>query len=214
MLFSACLFASRLKKLLKTFSRSLAMPEFFAALNLLTLFLIITGAGFIFLLLSLVIGDLFDSFHLNHDFAGTDLGVLDSRVISVFVTAFGGFGAIGVQLGWNALASSLFGLVGGLIFGGVVGVFARFLQSQQASSAISAVQLVGRTAQVTVSIKPNQLGQIVCRIGEEKVEKLARTKNESEIRAGEIVRIEAIAGDSVIVAFDENSKPYSSAITT
>lgn len=191
------------------------MPEFFAALNLLTLFLIIAGAGFVFLLLSLVVGDLFDSFDLNHDFAGgTDLGILDSRVISVFITAFGGFGAIGVQLGLSALASSLIGLFGGAVFGGVVAAFAGFLQSQQASSAVSANQLVGRTAQVTVSIKPNQLGQIVCRIGEEKVEKLARTRNKSEIPAGEIVRIEAIAGDCVIVAFDENPQSYSSAITT
>ena len=190
------------------------MPEFFVALNLLTLFLIITGVGFVFLLLSLVIGDLFDSFDLHHDFAGTDLGILDSRVISVFITAFGGFGAIGVQLGLSAFVSSLIGLAGGLVFGGVVAAFAGFLQSQQASSAVSANQLVGRAAQVTVSIKPNQLGQIVCRIGEEKVEKLARTRNKSEIPAGEIVRIEAIAGDSVIVSFDENSKPYSSTITT
>lgn len=172
------------------------------------LFLAITGVGFVFLLVSLVMGDLFESFDLNHDFAGTEIAILDSRALSVFVTAFGGFGAIGVQLGWGALASSLFGLVGGLIFGGIVAAFASFLNSQQSSSAITANQLVGRTAQVTVAIKPNQVGQIVCRIGEEKIEKLARTASGAELPAGALVRIESLAGDSVIVRTEENTQKY------
>lgn len=183
-------------------------------MSLLLLFLIITGVGFVFLLASFVLGDLFEQFGLEHSFdGGADIAVLDSRVLSVFITAFGGFGAIGVQLGWGAVAATVFGLVGGVVFGGIVAAFAAFLSSQQASSHTSASQLVGRTAQVTVSIKPDQLGQITCRIGEERVEKLARTRDGAEIKTGAIVRIESIAGDSVIVSLEENANSFRPSVT-
>lgn len=173
------------------------------------LFLLITGIGFAFLLISLVVGDLFESFELNHSFdGGVDIAILDSRVLAVFVTAFGGFGAIGVQLGWNALFCSLFGLFGGVVFGGVVAAFAGFLSSQQASSAVSNHQLVGQTAQVTVSIQAGNVGQILCRIGSEKIEKLARTIDGAPLPAGAMVRIESVGGDVIIVSAEENTKSF------
>ena len=64
----------------------------------------------------------------------------------------------------------------------------------------------GRTAQVVVGIKPDGLGQISCRIGEERVEKLARTRNGEEIKAGQLVRIESIGSDSVIVSVDDGER--------
>src|SRR5687767_14315050 len=108
-------------------------------MDLLTLFIVIGGVGFLFLLASLVIGDIFEALGVDFGFggdAGTDFGLLDSRVLSVFITAFGGFGAIGVQMGLGALLSSLVGLLGGVIFGGVVSAFGRFLTSQEASSTV------------------------------------------------------------------------------
>ena len=185
------------------------MNEFFASLNLLMLFLLIGGVGFLFLIVSLVFGDLFEYFESGHSFDGAgDIAVLDSRVLSVFITAFGGFGAIGVQLGLGAIGSTLAGLGGGVIFGGLIAMFAKFLNNQQASSSVSADQLVGRAAQVTVAIKPDQIGQITVRFGEERVEKLARAKNGAEIKTGAIVRIESIAGDSVIVSTEENTNSF------
>ena len=177
--------------------------DFFAELNLLALFMIIGGIGFVFLLISLVVGDLFEAIGFDLDLGGdggAEIGLLDSRVISVFVTAFGGFGAIGVQLGWGALAASLFGLLGGVIFGGVVSAFGRFLTGQQASSSVTDVDLLGRSAQVTVAIKPGEVGQITFRVGDERVEKIARSSTGEEIKAGSIVKVESIAGDSVIVS--------------
>src|SRR5687767_779605 len=95
-------------------------------------FLAIGAIGFIFLLVSLILGDIFDSFGVDTGLDGTDgHGLLDSRVISVFVTAFGGFGAIGIQMGLGIVASSLLGLAGGVVLGGVVSFFARFLYKQQ-----------------------------------------------------------------------------------
>jgi len=183
------------------------VPDFVSNTSPLMVFLVIAAIGFVFLLVSLVIGDIFDSFGLETGLDGgaDGHGLLDSRVISVFVTSFGGFGAIGIQMGLSIVASSLIGLAGGVVLGGIVSLFARFLYKQQSSSSLSTSQMIGRTAQVIVSIAPGSLGQVSCRIGEERMEKLARSKDNQEIKAGSMVRIEEIAGDSVIVS------PYSDA---
>ena len=84
--------------------------EFIANLDLLALFAIIGGVGFVFLLISLVVGDVFEAagFEL-HAGADADFGLLDSRVLAVFLTAFGGFGVIAVQSGFGAVGSSVAG---------------------------------------------------------------------------------------------------------
>jgi hypothetical protein len=174
--------------------------------SLMTIFLAIGGLGFLFLLISLIIGDLFDAVGFNFDGPNSDFGVLDSRVISVFLTAFGGFGAIGVSMGYGAFAGTVSGLLGGVIFGALVFYFGRFLNSQQSSSSVSTESLIGRPAQVIVGIKPGQVGQISCRVGEEKVEKLARTVSGEEIKAGQMVRIDSIGSDSVIVSVEDNER--------
>lgn len=175
-------------------------------ISLMTIFLAIGGLGFLFLLISFIVGDIFDA--IGFDFDGSfdghgDFGLLDSRVISIFLTAFGGFGAIGVSFGYGAFLSSLFGIGGGVIFGAIVFYFGKFLYSQQSTSSVTEEDLLGRSAQVVVKILPNQIGQISCRIGEERVEKIARANDGSEINAGETVRIEAITSDAVIVSLDK-----------
>lgn len=173
--------------------------------SLLTIFLAIGGIGFLFLLISLLIGDLFDliGFEIDSNLDGHDFGLLDSRVVSVFLTAFGGFGAIGALWGNGALISSGFGILGGVVFGAIVYYFGKFLHNQQVTSSISNEDLIGRTAQVTVAIMPNQLGQVTFTIGEERIEKLARSADNSQIEAGTKVRIYAFAGDSVLVRADK-----------
>jgi membrane protein implicated in regulation of membrane protease activity len=178
------------------------VPEFLSNMSPLMVFLGIASLGFVFLLLSLVVGDIFDSFGFDTGLDGgaNGHGFLDSRVISVFVTAFGGFGAIGIQAGFSIVASSLMGLAGGVVLGALVSLFARFLYKQQATTSVTTSQLVGRTAQVIVSIAPGSLGQVSCRVGEERVEKLARAKDNGEIKAGATVRVDEVAGDSLIVS--------------
>lgn len=186
------------------------MLIFIFGLSILTLFLIIAGVGFVFLLLSFFLGDLFE--HLNADIdlsSGNDgIALLDSRVISIFLTAFGGVGVICSKLGFGGAVSSVGGLLGGITLGGVVFYFGRLLYRQQASSSVGADQLIGRTAQVVVAIKPGSVGQVSCRIGPERIEKLARARNDSEIKVGSQVRIEEIAGESVIVSTDDGSRSF------
>jgi membrane protein implicated in regulation of membrane protease activity len=185
------------------------MSGFFESFSLMAIFLAIGGFGFLFLLISFIFGDIFEAVGLDFgtDFdGGDDFGVFDSRVISIFLTAFGGFGAIGTAVGYGAAGSLLFGLIGGFIFGAIVFYFGKLLYNQQSSSSVSNADLIGRTAQVIVGIKPDQLGQISCRIGDERVEKLARTASGEEIKAGQIVRIDSIGSDSVIVSIESDER--------
>lgn len=175
--------------------------------GLMTIFLVIGGIGFLFLLISLLVGDIFEAigFEIGLD-TSQDFGVFDSRVIAIFLTAFGGFGVIGTVLDFGAVAGSLFGLLGGFIFGAIVFYFGKLLYNQQSSSSVSEADLLGRTAQVIVSIRPDHLGQISCLVGEERVEKLARTAHGEIIKAGQFVRIESIGSDSVIVSLDNGER--------
>lgn len=184
--------------------------EFISNLNLLVLFAIIGGVGFVFLLISLIVGDVFEAVGFDLDGGadgGTDFGLLDSRVLAVFLTAFGGFGVIAAQSGFGPVASSVSGLLGGVVFAAIVSVFGRFLIGQQASSTVTDEDLVGRTAQVTVAIKPGTVGQIVAKIGDERVERIARSRDGAEISAGTIVKVDAVVGDSIIVV-PEETRPY------
>jgi membrane protein implicated in regulation of membrane protease activity len=177
------------------------VTDLFASISALTIFIAIAAVGLVFLVVSLLFGELFESLGLHDGGTGVDgHGFIDSRAVAVFVTAFGSFGAIGIRSGLGVIPSALLGLAGGFILGGAVALFARFLLAQQSTSSVSGLQLVGRTAQVTVTIPAGGVGQISCRVGEERVEKIARARAGEELKSGALVRIEEFTGDSVIVS--------------
>ena len=91
------------------------------------------------------------------------------------------------------------GVVGGLVFGGLIYLFASFLYSQQASSDVHIADLEGKTGQVSVAIPKGGLGQVRCTLGQTVVEKIARSKDGEEIPANAIVVIEAVLGDTILV---------------
>ncbi len=190
------------------------MPEILST-SALTVFLIIAGLGFALLLVSLVFGEVFELFGFDVDVGGgiDGHGLLDSRAVSVFITTFGGVGAIATQLGFSVLPSALLGLASGLAFGGLVSLFARFLYRQQSTSSVSASQLVGRNAQVIVAIPAGGVGQISCRIGEERVERIARSRDSRELSLGTLVCIEEIGSNFVIVSPVQDHPSFQSGTT-
>jgi hypothetical protein len=174
------------------------------SLSAFAIFLAIAAVGFLFLIISLLFGEIFG--HGDIGAHGGDVhgdahgvGFLNLRVLSVFVTAFGGFGAIGVHLGYRTEISTAIGLVGGFIFGGIIYLFASFLYGQQASSGVGVGELVGLTGQISVAIPAGGLGQVRCALGENVVEKLARTVDGGAIPANTSVKIESIVGETVLV---------------
>jgi len=180
-----------------------------AGFSAFAIFLAIASIGFLFLLASFAFGELFGHGDLaghDADLHGGDVhgdvhGVsfFSTRVLSVFVTAFGGFGAIGIHLGYRIEVATAVGLVGGVIFGGLIYLFASFLYSQQASSDIRVSELVGRNAQVSVAIPKGGVGQVRCALGESVVEKIAQAKDGGEIPLNASVKIDAVLGETVVV---------------
>ena len=164
-------------------------------------FLAIAAFGFVFLVGSSILGDMFDHGDFSHDADGHGAGpsILSSRILSVFVTAFGSFGAIGIHLGYGVGGSTAMGFGGGVLFAGVIYVFASFLYSQQASSHVRTGDLVGNMAQVSVTIPKGGVGQVRCTLGDTVVEKVARAASNEEIPVNTLVKITTLVGEVVLV---------------
>ena len=164
-----------------------------------SVFLAIAAVGFLFLLISLVFGEMFDHFGVDHDVDMGGPGFFSGRIMSVFITGFGGFGAIGIHYGLSPMAASAVGFASGLVFSSVIYAFARFLYGQQASSDVRSGDLVGQSARVVVAIPAGGVGQIRCRVGEELVDKIAQSFDGTAIPENASVRIDEILGETVIV---------------
>src|SRR5208337_195340 len=179
----------------------------FAGLSAFAVFLGIASIGFLFLIVSFASGELFEHGDLvGHDadfhgdvHGGPGVSILSTRILSVFITAFGGFGAIGIHLGHSIEVSTALGVAGGLVFGTIIYLFASFLFSQQASSEVRVSDLAGSIAQVSVAIPKAGVGQVRCTLGESVVEKIARSQDGGEIPANTLVKIEAVVGETVVV---------------
>ena len=180
------------------------MWESLSQISALGVFLVIALIGFVFLVISLVFGEVFEHFEFAHDL-GHDLGhggpsVFSVQGIAVFITTFGAVGAIGTYLGYSVLPSSGFGFVSGIVLSALVYFFASFLYGQQASSTTTTADLVGRTAQVSVAIPENGVGQVRCLIGESMVDKIARSRHGAAIGLNSAVKVEEVLGESVVVS--------------
>jgi membrane protein implicated in regulation of membrane protease activity len=170
-------------------------------LNAFTVFLAIAAVGFIFLMISLVFGEIFDHFDggFDHDLDHGGPGFFSTRVMSVFVTAFGGFGAIATHYGVEPLGASGIGFVGGVALATPIYFFARFLYGQQATSDLRPQDLVGQVGRVIVAIPAGGVGQVRCRLGEELVDKVARANDADAIGENVSVVVDEVLGETIIV---------------
>jgi membrane protein implicated in regulation of membrane protease activity len=175
--------------------------EILHALSAFTVFLAIAAVGFIFLMVSLFFGEIFEHFDtsLDHDLDHGGPSFFSPRVMSVFVTAFGGVGAIATFYGLSPVPASLAGFGSGVVLSSIVLAFARFLYRQQASSEVRATDLVGQPGRVVITIPAGGVGQVRCRIGEELVDKIARARDGAPIPENSAVRIEEVLGETVVV---------------
>jgi len=169
------------------------------------------GAGFLFV--SLMLGDItsglgsfleshgVDLFHGSHD----GPGFTDSRVLSTFLATFGCIGYLTLTNGATLLGATLSAAASGFILAGVVYYFAKLLYSQQSNSSVTAQDLLGRSAQVTVSIPKGGVGMVSCLVGEERIEKTARTVDGAAIKAGTTVMIDELGSDCLLVSTDTSA---------
>lgn len=179
------------------------MSEWFSSFSAFTVFLSIAAIGFLFLLVSLIFGEIFEFFDADTDFDhGLEHGgpsFFSTRVLSVFVTTFGAVGAIGVRYGMGTGAASATGAASGVALGSLIYFFARFLYAQQASSDLSVQDLVGHTGRIVVSIPAGGVGQIRLQIGEMLVDKIARSNDGSAVPENTVAKVEEVLGETLVV---------------
>jgi membrane protein implicated in regulation of membrane protease activity len=169
----------------------------------------IAFVGFVFLLVMLFVGELFGH---DHDLGGHDGGiehgdgdvgggpsVFSSRIMAAFVTAFGVGGVVARYYNLSHPASSGVGIATGAVMAGLVYQFAKILYSQQASSELHMSRLVGHSAEVTVAIPADGVGQISLSVAGERTEHVARSKDGRAVTRGTQVVVTALGGDSVVV---------------
>ena len=177
------------------------MPGWFAQVSAFGVFLGIAAIGFVFLLISLVFGEVFEHFDggFDHDLDHGGPSFLSTRILSVFITAFGGFGAVGIHYGMSMLGASGVGFASGAFFATLIFLFARFLYGQQATTKILSSDLLGKTARVVVAIPANGVGQVRCQIGEEVFDKVARSRGGEAVPENAIVTVEETLGEVVVI---------------
>lgn len=118
------------------------------------------AAGLGLLVLSLLLGDLFDFLDfLAFDFLGGDFSAAP-----VFFTATGAFGAGGL-LGLNAFGlgtggSILTGLGCAVILGGLAALLFAALRRQETREGFNLSQLVGARGRCTLAIEPGKTGRV------------------------------------------------------
>lgn len=138
-------------------------------------------------------------FEGGHGDVGAGLSPLSLPLILSFGTSFGAFGTIFTSMGWNPLyvpiVAALISLgISALMFFILLKVFVQ----TQANTQIIYKKLEGRTAEVTVPIKPEVNGQILV-ITEERGRTLLTASSDEEIKPGTQVTIIKIAGSTAIV---------------
>jgi len=126
--------------------------------------------------------------------------VFSARIMAAFLSAFGVGGVVGRYYNLSHPAASGVGVVSGIIMAGLVYQFAKLLYSQQASSEVRMSTLVGRSAEVSVSIPPGGVGQVTLSVSGERSEHIARSRSGDALARGTEVVITGLRGDSVVVA--------------
>lgn len=166
--------------------------------------------GFLFLLIMLFAGEIFGGDHdvsahdvsVEHGEAGHGGGpsIFSARIMATFLTAFGVGGVVARYYDLSHPAASGVGIVSGAVMSGLVYQFAKVLYSQQASSEVRMMGLVGRSAEVSVAIPEGGVGQVTLTFGGERTEQIARSRDGRALARGAEVLITDLRGDSVVVA--------------
>ena len=131
--------------------------------------------------------------------AAAGLSPLSLPIVLSFGTCFGAFGTAFTAMEWNPV---MVPMVSALLSFGVSAILflimVKIFVQTQANTQISYSSLVGKTAQVTIPIKPGTQGQIMV-LTEERGRTLLAASSEEEIKTDSIVTIHEIAGGTAVV---------------
>jgi membrane protein implicated in regulation of membrane protease activity len=168
-------------------------------------FIIIGAVGLALVVVSLLLGDIFDGLFEAFDveFGG---GIFSTPVLGSFLAAFG-FGAalIMFSTGAGATLGALGGLVSGLFVGGLSLLMMRQLINMPTDASLDTEDLVGSTGTVITPIPENGLGEITVRAHGSAQKMSARAAQ--PIAVGTTVRITTVLSTSSVMVETAEHRP-------
>ena len=155
---------------------------------------LLLGLGLGMLVLSLVVGDLFD--FLDFDFPGGDFSA--TPVFFTAAAAFGGGGLIGIHaLDLEVAGSLLTGLAAAVLLGGLAALLFAALHRQEAADGFVTDQLKGSRGRCTLAISPGTTGRVS--ITHSGMTRSFSATSEEAIASGEDVVVIEAMGNSLTV---------------
>ena len=161
------------------------------------LYFAIALIGTLFLVLSAVLGEVFDFF--GDGDADGDVHPLSGKVLATGMTAFGAAGMITQYYEWGPLLSAVTSALAALFLGAAAWWLISTLQSQTGSTDTIVATMRGRIAQVTVRIPSGDIGEVQLSSVTGTSHMSARAVDGGAIPAGTSVRVVETSGSILLV---------------
>jgi membrane-bound ClpP family serine protease len=174
------------------------MLEFIVGGNAMAAFIVIGAVGLALLLLSLVLGEVFEGLLSGFDIDLGGGGILSGPVLGAFLASFG-FGAalIMFSTGVGATAGALGGLASGGVVGGLALLMMRTLVNMPTDETVTTRGLEGSPAIVITTIPDEGYGEVTVRHHGEQRKYNARAAE--PIKAGSQVWVTAVLSTSAVL---------------
>lgn len=178
-----------------------------------TIYLFCLVAGFVFTLITLVLGHFFGhGDHVSgsggHAEAGADnsdmpgISIFSPTVIACFVTAFGGFGIIFSEIPATSkpFASAPLSIISALVVAAMLyKILSALFNHTQSSSESKLAHIAGIEASIVSPIPENGVGEIAYIVGGTRYTAPARTENGAAVGNGKLVKITRVVGTQFYV---------------
>ena len=153
------------------------------------------GVGLGLLLLSVLVGGVFD--FLDVDIGGTDLAI--APMFFTAVSAFGAGGLIGTEAFGLGQGGSIFvGIGTGLAGGAVTGLLFVVLRRQEAEDAFQLSALIGERGRCSLAIAPGRVGRVS--VSHAGMTRTLSASSAQEIASGEEIVVKDVIGSQLSVA--------------
>lgn len=170
-------------------------------------FLIIGGVGLVLLLVSALLGELFDGLFDALDLAGG--GLLSGPVIGAFLASFGFGGALTMYgTGVGVPGGALAGLGSGVVVGGIAFAVTRTLIRMPTDETVRTGDLVGATGLVITPIPEGSFGEVSISYLGQTLKYNARAN--AAIAAGTQVEVTAVLSSSAVMVKPVDPPPAES----
>lgn len=159
-------------------------------------FWIVGGIGAVALLISFIVGDLFDGLFDGVDVTG---GFLSTAALAGFAAAFGLGGGIAASMGASMGVAIAIGIAAGVAVGLITGLTTKFVASSPTDRAPGADDVIGSQGVVVSTIGDGSLGEILIRVGGHRLKYNARSDSGAIPVGADVVVTASLSSTSVRV---------------